>query len=542
MSSNRNFGGQHAANERDNSLEQYRLARIDNHPPQLSSNDAPLLDRVSLAPITYSPTPREVLQPESRIYLAPPVMEERGHGPLDQHRSGVDQRLPVPKPPSQSRQSKPEEPKPRVDLTMAQPRSNPAPPRSNPAPPEPPRINNVNNVVPVKPRHEHSKEETIFIDEPDNYPPLYQQEQKPRQDEPSRPRPLYSSQEDAASQGQRADPKTYLNEHLRREAFRKQRNGDPEDLHSVRRSHSRKQDQTIRALLEEKEALQKLLQKMIKQNQRNSSPEEKPDYISPNDDKSREQGEARFESQQKPSSGSRRPSKDAIPTKKKEPAPQHRSDSMQKENRQSTKPPKSRTRLDPERVSREPSPSKKPKRGSSTSSEKKRPLNDPKHLKYRDLNSSPGRKSPFDISKNSEKTEWELYSPFLDRYGGRYPDKKYDDRYSPSKNPFLNYPAKEANRKSQQYIDPPVDEYHRPAGNYKRSGKADRSNCLYCVDHENHLGHSPRKLSHAPKEPLPREAAYGRNAPFNFSSREELYFEGKLFPISNSNSPRRPHY
>lgn len=232
-----------------------------------------------------------------------------------------------------------------------------------------------------------------------------------------------------------------------------------------------------------------------------------------------------------------------IPTKKKEKIGTSPSEIPSRDSRQQGRPPKSKTRLDPDRNQRISTPKDKPSRNRSNSSDKKSPRYERPTLKSKDMNrESPPRRFPFDIPKYSDKTEWELYSPYLDRYGGQYQPADKASRYSPSKNPFVNYPPVGDNRTSRPVEDRYQDDYDNSPSSHKKPKKVERKDCLYCVDHEKYLGHAP----HGAKKPshLGPHAGDSRTkrGPMTFAPNEELYFEGKLYPISNSNSPNKAFY
>lgn len=262
VSSLSNFGNLPPHSDRENSQDQYRISRADEPAPQPAVREVSILGRV-----TYTPT-RAGPATDAKAGRQPPDDRSPSPSPPEIRAPRPDPRPPAAKPQVIDRPPFDLGSKPRVDLSNAE--------EGQKEPKKPPV---KNNVVPVKPKVEQSHDETIFIDEPDHYPPLYSEDER-RKSEIGPQKQNFSSRENNGSQGSRGDPRSYYNEHMKRESLKKQL-AEGDDLHSARRSHSRKQDQTIKSLIEEKEALQKLLQKMIKENLRNNSPDNQPRYMSP---------------------------------------------------------------------------------------------------------------------------------------------------------------------------------------------------------------------------------------------------------------------
>lgn len=522
---------------REMSQDQYRLTRVQEQPSlppdfeQLGSSTG------------YYPAPRQRMSENHTRGIQPGALSKNNVAP-QQHKQGL---------PNES-YSKQEGHAHHTALT------DPLPPRKYSERTEPPqRVSPIQHKQPeVDPRLDQEvrrmdyrgqqtspsdiryEDNQILIDEPDNYPPLHSSGVHPESD---RRLPGNFSDESTGKQepGMRGDPRSYYNEHMRRNTAKaKQIN----DLHSAQRSHSRKQDQVIQSLQEEKEALRKLLHKMINENLRRDSARNSR-QASPERSSSKDRRDKSFESQKKTPSVKKSINKDALPTKKKETKPASSGGSMSRDGRQGMKPPKSKTRQDNDRPSRYDSPKKETSTNGKRreSADKNRPLL-PKNTNTRQ-NHSPQRehsprKLPFDIPKGADRTEYTIMEPYLDRYGGRIaPQNQRESKYSPTKNPFLRYPPPEVRRNSES---PDENRYNLKeySVNAYRPAEKERKNCLYCVHHEDYLGHQPRANARPAHQHSPGEVDSRKRGALTFAPQEEYFFEGKVY-LSPSNSPPR-HY
>lgn len=368
----------------------------------------------------------------------------------------------------------------------------------------------------------------ILIDEPDTYPPLHTSGRELDSEQKS-PRGLSDESRGKPSSGMRGDPRSYYNEHLKRNTAKAKH---IDDLHSAKRSHFRKQDQVIQSLQEEKEALRKLLHKMINENLRKDSA--RNSQASPERSSSKGGRDRSFDSQKRSPAATKKLGRDTLPTKKKDTKGGTRSDSTSRDGRQGVRPPKSRTRQEAEKPSRYGSSRKE----SDSSSKAKKPAAKSRPLQPRNTNKresqSPAkeyspRKFPFDIAKGGRRTEYDVMEPFLDRYGGRLPPaSQQEPKYSATKNPFLKYPPPRLRRSSES---PDENRYNAKevAAKAYRPTEKDRKNCTYCADHDNYLDHSPNDDSRPARHHSPEGGDSSNRGAITFAPQDEYYFEGKVY-------------